>query len=286
MIARRTFALEVNDGEDEVMFGVALPNGSIVTDVRIKGAYVCGTVGSGPNQFPITSATMVAMEGYVLPVLDPDAALTWDGLWDRLVPKDSDTETIDLATGAADTTSFFEPGEIAMANLLDVGLRPKRVYHMHKLLTAVQDSVHTHQVISTPADAGRWTPGGSYQVRINRPMRVSQPSGLVFAFGVPFMDDTTAVDQPSLLEVEWGQVKYMEHTLERALLHQFGVFEVGAETPWEEASALLRKHLNPDVFEDTTGQFLTPGEFQVYGEASITHLVTGRLSIGTVSTGR
>jgi len=286
MVARRWFALEVNDGEDQVMFGISLPNGSIVTDVRAKLHYICGTVASGPNQFPIVSASVIAVEGYVLPVFDPDAVVSFDTLWDNLVPKDTDVDVIDIDTGATDTTSFMEPGEAAFANLFDVGVRPRRVYHHHKILTAMNSSVHTFQNIATPADLGRYTPGGSLNLQLTRPMRVNQPSVLLFGFGVPLMDDTTATQTNILTEAQWSQVKYMEHTLERALLHQFGVFEAGAETPWEEASALLRAHLNPDVFEDVGNMWLTAGEYQVYGEASITHLVTGRMDIKTVSTGR
>jgi len=286
MVARRTFAFEVDDGTDEVMFGLSLPSGSIVDDVRVKLDYVCGTVGSGANQFPITTAGAIAVEGYVLPVFDPDSGASFESLWDTLVPKDTDTDVIDLDTVAADLTSFWEPGEMAMANLFEIGVRPKRVFHHHKILTAVRDSVHTHQAIAVPADVGRYTPGGSLQIHLNRPMRVVQPSALVFSFGVPFMDDTSATGPTILGEAQWAQVKYMKHTLERAILHQLGVFEAGAETPWEEASALLRAHLNPDVFENVANQFHTSGEYAVFGEASIRHRVTGELEIGTISTGR
>ena len=77
----------------------------------------------------------------------------------------------------------------------------------------------------------------------------------------------------------------MRNTLERAILHQMGVFEAGAETPWEEASSLLRQHLNPDVFEGTAGLFFTQGEYIFTGEASIDHSVTGDLHIGKVDAG-
>ncbi len=117
-------------------------------------------------------------------------------------------------------------------------------------------------------------------------MRVSQPSILAFAVGVPLLDDTTGSNETILSEAQWSQVKYMEHTLERALLHQLGVVEAGAETPWEEASALLRKHLNPDIHESAAGQFFTQGEYSVYGEASIVHRVTGRMGISNITTGR
>jgi len=286
MVARRYFGLRVDDGTDKVMFGLSLPSGSVVQDVRVKLDYICGSISAGANQFPIVTAGMMAIEGYILPVFDPDTAVSLDTLWDQFVPKDTDVDVIDLDTVATDITSFFEPGEMAMANIFEIGVRPRRIYHRHEMLTAVRHSVHTLQVISTPADPGKYTPGGSVQIHLNKPMRVSQPSVLAFAFGVPLMDDTSTTVPGILAEAEWAQVKYMEDTLGRALLHQLGVFEAGAETPWEEASALLRKHLNPDVFEPTGASFHTIGEIMVFGEASIRHSVTGELKIGTVSTGR
>jgi len=287
MTARRWFGIEVDDGTDEVMFGISLPSETIVDDVRVKLDFISGSVAGGGNQFPIITAGAIAVEGYVLPVFDPDTSTpNFDVLWDQLVPKDTDVDVIDLDTVAQDATSFFEPGEMAMANIFDIGNQPKRIFHHHRLVTAVNSSVHTLQAIATPADPGKYTPGGSLQIHLNKPMRVSQPSVLVFAFGVPFMTDTSASGPGALGEAEWAQVKYMEHTLERAMLHQLGVFEAGAETPWEEASALLRKHLNPDILENVANQFHTQGEYAVFGEASIRHRVVGELKIGNISTGR
>ena len=39
---------------------------------------------------------MMAVEGWILPVLDPDAGSSFDTLLDTLVPKDTDVEVIDL----------------------------------------------------------------------------------------------------------------------------------------------------------------------------------------------
>lgn len=80
-------------------------------------------------------------------------------------------------------------------------------------------------------------------------------------------------------------MKYIGHVLERALLHLFGVTEMGAETPWEEATALLKKHLEPDVFEDVGGKFGSDS-WRVYSMAMFDHSVEGRLADVTVTTGR
>lgn len=286
MIAQRYWGIEVDDGTDEVMFGINLPVGSIVHSVNAELHFMCGSISGGSNQFPLNTATMIAVEGYVIPVHDPDTLIGMNVLWDRYVPKDTDTDVIDLDTAASDGTSFFEPGEVALANLYDIGVRPKKVFGQKRLLTPMNASIHTHQAIATPADPGKWTPGGSMRISLRKPFRVRQPSILAYAFGSPLLDDTATTSPAMLAEAQWPQLKYMEDTLKRALLHQMGVFEAGAETPWEEASALLRFHLNPDVLEDVTGQFILSGEWSVYGMATINHSVTGTLELGTVRAGR
>ncbi len=286
MRARRFFGIEVDDATDKVLFGLSLPSGSIVDRIKINLHFICGSVSGGGNQFDLNEAGMIAFAGYMLPVHDLDESSTVDGLWDRFVPKDTDVDVVDLDTVAQDTTSFFEPGELAMANIFEIGQRPQKWFQHSRILTAVNASIHTLQVISTPADAGKFTPGGSLSVRTRRPMRVSQPSVLTFGVGVPLLDDTSSAAPTVVTEKQWPQLKYMENTLERAILHQMGVVEAGAETPWEEASALLRIHLNPDVYESVATQWILQGEYSVYGEATIDHRVTGRLAVGNVSTGR
>ena len=78
---------------------------------------------------------MYACEGYILPVMDPDDNSSFDTLWDQLVPKDTDTQVINLDTEVTDTSPFYEPGEADWTALVDVGVKPERVYHRSRLLT-------------------------------------------------------------------------------------------------------------------------------------------------------
>ena len=106
----------------------------------------------------------------------------------------------------------------------------------------------------------------------------------MFALAVPAMDDTTTVKESALTEPEWMQVKYAKSMLERSALHLMGVIEAGAETPWEEATALLQKQLDPDVYEETSGAFVSVG-YEVWYEAMVDFSVVGDIKIGTVTTG-
>lgn len=278
MFARRTFQRNIGAGSDAILFGVTLPSGSRIHDININVKYH-GTADAQRNE-----ANMIAAELWLLPLTDPDAAIAYNTLWDNLVPKDSDAETLDLDTGATDTTPFFEPGEVDMAELFDVGTQPERLWTGNRLLTLSSGSVYTFQDNQTPF-AVKWVPGGQFRIRIKRRLGMSKPMALVLGIASPSLDDTQAGDPTSLIEAQIPQLKYIEHVLERALLHVLGVFEAGAETPFEEATALLREHLEPDVFEATGASFVTQNWF-CYGQAMIDHSVVGTMEKITLSTGR
>lgn len=278
MFAKRLYSEQVASGTDRVFAALPLPSGSRLNDISIDfRAHQLTSIGIGVNM-------MWAIEGWILPVLDPDAAVNVNTLWDNLVPKDTDVEAIDLDTGATDSTPFYEPGEPDFSDMLEVGLRPERIYHANGIATIGQDSFITFQDNQTPFSV-LWIPQIGRRIRIRKNYSVRQPSMALFAFANPSLDDTTATEPTAPAESEWGQLKYIGHVLERALLHLFGVTEAGAETPWEEATALLKKHLEPDVFEDSGGTFGSAA-WRVTAKAMFDHSVEGRLGQTSISTGR
>ncbi len=277
MFARRMSHQNVVNGTDDVLFGISLPSDSVIHDIKVKIQLV-GTATNVQDK-----ASMYAVEGWILPVLDPDAASTYNVIWDALVPKDVDVQTMDLDTGGSDTTPFYEPGEADWTALFDVGLRPERVYHRHQLITLAK-SLFTFQDNQTPFLIN-YLPGDTLAIHIRKRFRVRQPSVLVFGIAVPTLDDTTSADDAALSEPQWGQIKYVGHVLERAMLHVLGVVEAGAETPWEEATALLQAHLDPDIVEQDAGAFALQN-FDVFTEAIIDHSVVGELPKQAITTGR
>lgn len=280
MIARRRSQVDVSIGTDKVLCGMSLPSDSIVSDIKmtVEGAD-SGSVFKAKDQ-----AVMYGLEGYILPVHDPDAGTTLQVLWDQLVIKDTDTELIDLDTGATDATPFFEPGEINWNMVLDVGLRPQKIYGKYELLTFASPGQFRFQDNATPF-AGEWTPTALVNVRIRRPLRIKQPSVLVFGWASPSMDDTTTTEETALTEPNWSQVKYMEETLERAHMTLIGLTEAGATTPYVEASALIKTHLEPDVFEEDADKYVGIG-WRVFAEMMVGHSVKGRFGKTILSTGR
>lgn len=262
--------------------GMSLPGGS-----RLNG--VNGFISAHDSDpLSIGVAAQFAVQGWIIPVQDPDTPADLNALWDTFVPKDTDTQTMDIDTGAADATPFWEPGEADWTTLIDVGLKPEKIFEAQRLITWTSPGVHRVRDTETPF-AEEYYPQTNISVNVRKNYFIRDPSMVIFACGVPLMDDVTATVESSLAEAEWGQVRYVNHVLERALLHLFGVVEAGAETPWEEATALLQKHLKPNVFNmvaNKWGIVGTPQVFEsVFARFKFDHSVEGDMSVGTVSLG-
>ena len=185
MFARRMSALSSGTAQDVVVMGMSLPSDSVVHAVNGE-VHLWGTTVQAQN-----ISAMYAFEGYLLPVLDPDAAVGYDTLWDTLVPKDTDVESIDLDTGAADTAPFYEPGEPDFTKLFDIGLQPERIFRRHRIMTIANGSVMTTRDPATPF-AVEWVPGDHFKINIRKKYRVRQPSVMLFALAMPALDDTTS----------------------------------------------------------------------------------------------
>lgn len=274
MFARRYSQIVAAPGTDSVAFGISLPSGTVVNDVKAKMMF------SGTD---MNFGTTVAfgVEAWILPVLDPDASRDYDDIVDALVPKDTDVQSMDLDTQAADATPFWEPGEADWSKVLDIGLRPRRLYHHHRLVTIASPGGFLRQDTETPFN-NIWLPTAELSIRVKRRLFVKQPSVLVLAVASPSLDDTTVTPHSPLLEDEWGRVKYAGEMIKKAHMDLLGLTESGAETPWEEATDLLQKHLLPDMVEVTANSFATQ-TWTVVTEAVIDHSVKGELGVGSIS---
>lgn len=276
MVARRRGSVEITGGTDEVSWGISLPSGTRVHSVSGK-MEILATALAG-----IDSVRGYAVEGWVLPLVDPDAAATYTSLWDALVPKDTDVQDINLDTISADNAPFYEPGEADWFQLLKIGLQPKRVFQRIRNISA---GGHGEIILDTTL---KYLPRDSFRVAI-KPFSVSQPSVLVFGVASPAMDDTNQTGHTALSEKKWGQLKYMTHTMEQAMLHLVGLTtaaeEATALSSFELATALLQEHLEPDVNDDP--DFLWDATvWHSMHDIKVNHEVVGTFGNMTLDLGR
>lgn len=281
LIARRKSEQAITAATDVVLFGMSLPSDSVINRISMRGEILPDVVDQEINA--VTTAPY-AFEVWVLPVDDPDAADDFNAHWDRLVPKDSDVQTLDLDTGAADGTVFYEPGEFDWQSIFDVGRRPHRLHHFHKELTINNTRGMRFVDSQTPFEA-KWMIGDTWSYRNKRRLYIEQPSILLVGFGVPANDDTVTTQEAPLAENEWPRVKFLGDTIKMAMMDVFGITESTAETPWEEATDLLQRHLDPDPRESsgfTWGSF----DLRVTGEMTVDHDVVGELAVSRIADSR
>lgn len=273
MFARRRAQIICPGGQDRVIFALPLPSESRINNIHAEVHII------GINVRAHTVAMAYGIEGYILPVLDPDSGASYETIWDTLVPKDDDVDAIDLDTGASDSQSFYEPGESSMAEVLNVGLQPERIYNRSRIVSFANAALRQEV-----ASVIEYVPAEVVKINVRKNYAVSQPSIVAFALGVADMLDTENNPGNIPAENEWPRLKYMELVLEQALIKLFGLVEAGAETPWEEAAQLLRKHLEPDVHEETAGAWGNDS-FYAYVDCVIDHSVKGRMDKLQLGTG-
>ncbi len=277
--ARRPFGVTViATGSDSVVAGVWLPSGSIVT--RVRGVVKL----NNSTALTLSQGGAVALEGWILPVEDPDSVATMNSLWDSHVPKDTGANLLDLDADAADASPFYEPGQIVWESLINIGLQPRRILHRHHIVSPL-DAILLRQDEETPF-LEEYFAGFAERIDIRRSIRVQVPSLCVFAVAVPDTLQTSATTPiAALAEEDWGRIKYIDHVLDMAMMDLLGLVETGAETPWEEASSLLRRYLDPNLLETNAGTFVGTS-WGAFGELVFDVVVPGRMPTRVLTGGR
>ncbi len=273
LIGRRVFAAQVIAGADQMVGGMWLPAHTVLK--RVRGYCVFeAAVERGLNQ-----VSMGAIAGYILPVVDPDAGSNMATIWDTQVPKDVTSETLDLDEATASGAPFWEPGAQKWENLYDVGNSPVRLFERHFLSGMGHNAIAVNRDPESTFDY-EYIGGKTIPIDIEGQMRVDGPSLIAFAIGSPLTTVTSATAAVAAIsEADWPQLQFIDHVIERALLHLLGLTEAGAETPFEEATAMLKTHLSPPVLEVSGGIF-QPTTWNCIGELEFTVEVEGTLPTG------
>ncbi len=270
------FQRSVTSSTDGVVSGIWMPANSVLHSARGYIDFESETIGIAQQMF-VGAASM-----WWLPYDDPDANEGMDNTWDSQVLKDSAVVALDLDTVSLRTNPEFEAGEAKWAKLFDVGVEVKHLWRDKFMSSIVRNAVGVNQDPETPF-AYEFIPVGTLRPELPVAIRSSTPGLLVTGVSAPTMDSTSATEAFNApLEEEWGQLQYIDHVMERAMLNLLGVQEAGAETPWEEATTLLKKYLRPLVMEEDAASFV-PVTWNVHGEMDYVIEVEGRMGRRTLS---
>jgi hypothetical protein len=273
-ITRRTLlAKEIQPNSDDVIACCWLPTGGKLISARIE--VLCHAQDS-----PRAVATLYGTNGFLLPFEDPDTQNTADVVWDRHVPKDVEEApgAYDLNTGGVSLVPEYEFGEVDLAGIFGSGpVRLSGAKRRRIFTIANRPGMYEGGSVDT------YNPHDAFTLNIGPTRQVENPHLVAIGFSSPETADTTTQEWLSPLEDQWTNLQYPIWTLEQAMVELLGQTESGAESPFEDASAFLLDHLEPDAFEDTSGNF-APTTWQVFCKAVFRIEVPGRMSFGTLDT--
>lgn len=260
----------VGDTTDLVISHCPLPAGSklnaVHLDVQLIGALA--TILIGPAY---------GLSGFVVPVPEPDTPLSIDTLWDNVIPKDLalGVGSEDLDTESAVTTPEYEMGLVEPGAIIDGGTRPIEIFRRRKTITCARSRWAI-------ADNTSFRPTDEFTSKINRRVRVSVPSMVLFAVSSPSGDNTTNTVNSTPNTGEWSTMRFVTVALENAFIHLLNFVETGAESPYDTMAAIIADFLEPTVMEDTAGAWVA-NTWVVFAHSTYDITVPGEFDKQTLS---
>lgn len=258
-----------------VMHGTPLPSECRQNNFWAE-VHIVGLDSVRPN---VEQAFIYGVDGWITHIEDPDSAVTWDVLFNTMIPFDKDVASgaFDLDTSSAHSGPAFEPGEPSIEAIVGAAnvRRDAHWYKRRKMLTYASNP----RGLDPAADPPTWQQTDWFPLRVGRRIGVELMSATMLAITIPTMNDIATggsmVFSPSD-DATWIQIKYMEVMLEQAWMHLSGLTEAGAETPWEDAALLVEDFVEPGVQETTAGDFMSLNPVNAFCVATIDVTVPGR----------
>jgi len=225
----------------------------------------------------VHEATYYGIHGFVVPVLDPDSDTFPDAMWDAQVPKDVSIggDTLDMDTGATDTSALFELKDINVAEMINMSTAPQKVFRRTKRLSFANTEGKAYE---KRGDDDTFLPTDTFSALIGRPVRTKVPSYLLIAISAPDTNDTLTGWPAVNSEADWFQYRYMRDTLVDAMKK---IVVVGDDDPYDTALNRVADLLEW-FHEEDANSWTQPG-FDVFSEFTLDISVPGEFSVGTLS---
>lgn len=228
----------------------------------------------GSSAVALNLAHVYAVQGWLLKSETPNDFSVMDTLWDKFVPKDTDTIDLDSAVGA-NTASMMELANVNVAQLLDQEIgSPERIFNRSKLLSPING--YTQLLNSN----NLYFPNDYFDLSISKKYSVRENTGLIFGVGSPDMVDvgvnndvvpTTSGDSFDGFYV----LQHIEDFLDKAMIEATPFTEAGAESPYEDIMNFLIDTLE-SVNENTV--LFEAQTWAVWGKAIAGIRTPGRLA--------
>lgn len=229
---------DANAGTDTVIAAWPVPG-----NCRVNGFWLELSVMT-TLAMDLTDNLMYGVTAYVVPVPDPDSAISPDTLWDRMIPKDTavGSGVLDLDTSVADGTPEFELGELDMTDFIEVSTAPVELFTRRKLITFASAPIGFHLDPITPFTDMFYVPTDYIKTRVRKGALVKYPSYLLVGLSQPDYA-ATKTTYPALEDKgEWAMIQYFQESLREMWKHILGLVGSGTQEMAVEAATLIEEY--------------------------------------------
>lgn len=247
VVRKTTFAQVIAAGTDEVIASCPLVGGAKVKTVTGELHVL------GPESTEADNFFAYGISGELVPIMDPDATIDLNALWDQMVVKPNNPSTtaggqaIDWDFDSADADPDVEVG-LADINDLAGQLDPNTsiIPPTIEWLSAAKGT--PFGVIAGTPDS--YTPR-SFKTFRGRPVMADGPSHALIAFSAPSLDETqTAIEALTGTPTKWSILENLRNVMQDFWRINVGMIEAGAESPYADISTAVANLVAPDSSAD------------------------------------
>lgn len=238
---------------DIVVASAPIPQGGSLVGVSGE-LHMIGVEGASIQQI-----SSYGFGGEVVPVVDPEATVNVEALWDTLVPKAIDptivaaTTVIDVDWDDQDTTPQIEQGEVEMNQLLGIAEVNKQIFTPRLEYMSWANSPQGGWVAGTP---DVWNPSDFKTFASSRKINADLPSYAMLAVTSPLTDDEETSESTISGAQEWAMLENLRSIMEDMWRINVGLVEAGAESPYAEVSALIEELVAPSIIQPAAAKLI------------------------------
>lgn len=281
-VFRKTlFSADLVANADQVIADAPIPSESSQNNVWGQVHLVSTEAAAAP----LTRATIWGLEGWVIPLSDPDTTKTLDFIWDSMVGKDVDVASgiFDIDVGGAVTAAFMDIGEIDLEQLIGMSAMPLKNQWLFRRGLMSFANTGTGLLAGTP---DTYVPRALINIRSGKKINAETPSMSLVAAAIPHITDVDTSRASPVSEAIWLQMQYAELTLEQAFVFLVGQIEAGAETPWDIAAANIQEFIEPEYVELGSGAEIESNDMSCFSQFTFDITVPGRKEFNVITGGR
>lgn len=250
VIARSVGAQQIAGNVDRVVVSMPLPKGGKLISVHGE-VHIIGEEDQPTNRFMAWG-----MSGVLVPIPDPETAITFNALWDNVVVKAADptlvaaTNLLDFDWDTANTGPEIEPGEMDIDALLGLTQGQKEFIPPRLSWMSWAKGRQGGFIAGTPDD---YLPSDFKTYRSKRALVADVPSALMIAVSSPVLDEVEllAANTTPASSAQWYQLQNMDETMRDFAKMQAGLTDAGAISPYFDATALIADLVARDMLDES-----------------------------------